>query len=143
MTALELRVDAALKSAVCLKPDYVRYEKGNIVEVFCKVCGLTIRKMIPSDIGQEVTRRGNQTIIRERLVLASLPNYREVLISCDDGSAHVTCVCQDCAPKLNDPAVREECYACDLGQWSKEGVVATSLISRNPEAVESVAEVIQ
>jgi hypothetical protein len=143
MSVLELRIEAALEKPLCVKPDYVRFEHGSITEVFCKVCGVTIRKMIPVDEQPEVQRIGNQTIVRERVALMSLPNYREARILCDDGSAHVTPVCVDCAGKLDQDGIREECYSLDLQQWGREGLVSEKLAIRNPESVDEVAGVIE
>lgn len=143
MGTLELRVDAALEKSIATTPDYVISVRGNISEILCKVCGVTIRKLIPSDEYGEVLRHGSRTIVRERLVLACLPNYREVKLAFNDGSSHVTCVCADCALKLSDPGIREEVYAMDLQQWASEGDVADVLVSRNPTALGEVKATIQ
>lgn len=143
MTILELRVDAAREKPLCTKPEYVRWERGGIAEVFCKVCGVTIRKMMATEQQPEVRRVGNQTIVREQVALSSLANYREARLLCDDGSAHVTPLCVSCVDKLTDEAHREECYALDLKQWSKEGAVSDELATRNPEKLDKVAGVIE
>lgn len=143
MSVIDLRADAARENAVTTSPEYVTFQNGNITSILCKVCGVTIRKLIASEQHEEITRVGNRTVIRERLVLASLPNYREVLLKCDDGSAHVTPVCDSCAPRLNDAGIREECYAADLKMWSREGAVADVLATRNTTEVLETKDVIQ
>lgn len=143
MSTLELRVEAALEKPVSLAEDYVKFDRGNIVEVLCKVCGKTIRKMIPMDDAPEVVRRGSQTIIREKMVLACLPNYREVKVLFADGSSHVTPVCVDDAGKLSDAGIREEVYAIDLKQWAREGEVSDAMATRNPVSITSIGEMIQ
>lgn len=141
MSVLDLRADAARENAVTTTPNYVTFKDGNITEVRCKVCSVPIRKLVASEQNEEVIRVGSRTIIRERVILSSLPNYREVLLKCDDGSAHVTPVCGECAPKLSDAGVREECYSADLKMWSREGEVAETLVTRNPQEIVEIVDV--
>jgi hypothetical protein len=112
-------------------------------EVACKGCGAQIRGLVAAEQAGEITKRGNKTVIRERVVLACLPNYREVLLQASDGSRHVTCMCDQCASKLSDPVLAEAVYCMDLEQWSKEGAVHPSHIDRKMGDVLQIDKVIQ
>lgn len=108
-----------------LKEDYVTTVDGNITEVRCKGCGNVIRKLVVDGSFGAVERVRGQTIVRERLALTCLPNYREALIQLEDGSKHVTCICDACVPRLDDPAQAQAMYQKDLDQFEKEGAVYT------------------
>jgi hypothetical protein len=53
------------------------------------------------------------------LTLACLANYKEVLISFDDGSNHVTCLCSKCAREATIYDL-EGLYASDMDECDKE-----------------------
>lgn len=102
---------------------YVKTEDGVITEIRCKGCGVVIRKLIPSDSHGTVERINGKIVVRERLILACLPNYREVAMEFEDGTKHVTCLCDQCAEKMGDPEVVRKVYHQDLDQFESEGAV--------------------
>jgi hypothetical protein len=71
--------------------------------VYCHNCVAPIRKMVPDDSHREVKRVNGQTVIYERLVMATLPNYVEARVALADGGTHDHCMCRTCAedPNLN------------------------------------------
>jgi len=81
--------------------DHCTYEK-----VCCKLCGCTIRSLVPHE------KTGN-------LILVNCPNYTIVTLEFDDGSAHETPLCKQCALTLTDDD-REQIYAQDLLQMEEE-----------------------
>jgi len=87
--------------------DHCTYEK-----VCCKLCGCTIRSLVPHE------KTGN-------LILVNCPNYTIVTLEFDDGSAHETPLCKQCALTLTDDD-REQIYAQDLLQTGTDpGEVGT------------------
>ena len=81
--------------------DHCTYEK-----VCCKLCGCTIRSLVPHEkTGQ--------------LIMVNCPNYTIVTLEFDDGSAHETPLCKSCAINLTDDQ-REQIYAQDLLQMEEE-----------------------
>lgn len=71
------------------------------------MCSVPIRKMIPSDEHQETQKLNGKLVVFQRLVLACLPNYREVLVSTGGGpgdnyvlNGHVMALCDTCAHGL-------------------------------------------
>ena len=87
--------------------DNLEYRDGTLVGVKCRGCGVPIRKMVPDDSNREIKRVGNQTIVYERMVLACLPNYREVLMTFADGSAHVACMCENCSKTYDNKQMQQ------------------------------------
>jgi hypothetical protein len=90
-----------------MQRDNVTYKHGGIWEVRCRVCGTPIRSMVADDTHRETKKVNGQTVVFERLVLACLPNYREVLMDCGGGpgdnfvaSGHVACLCDQHASEL-------------------------------------------
>ena len=71
--------------------------------IYCHNCVTPIRKMIPDDSHREVRQVNGQTVVYERLVMATLPNYVEARIQFEDGGTHDHCMCRACAedPNLN------------------------------------------
>ena len=124
--------------------DYIVMQYGQIWEVKCKGCGTTIKKMVPHDAFSVSEKVNGRTIVRERLILAPLPSYREVLMEFDDGSKHVTPMCVDCSTKMtNDANMREQAYAADVKQWSSEGLrIRKGDVTRKPIRVKQVAPTI-
>lgn len=76
-----------------MQRDNVTYKNGGIWEIRCRECGTPIRTMIEAD--RPLRKVGGQGV--KFLTLGCLPIYREVLMECDDGSAHVACMCEGCA----------------------------------------------
>ncbi len=94
--------------------DYIRYgHRGNEEKIMCKICGVVIASLIPDDSFKEVQQRGNQTVIRERLVMAQTPQYVALTMEMDDGSAHETPACLNCANTANLDQL-EDAYMADL-----------------------------
>lgn len=96
-----------------MQRDNVTYKHGGIVEVRCRGCEAVIRKLIPDDTHRETKKINGKSVVFERLVLACLPNYREVLMACADGSAHVACMCASCAEGLT-PASAQAHHDLDM-----------------------------
>jgi len=123
---------------------YVSYAAaGAMSEVVCKLCGTPIRALVPAEGEPEVVRYKDRTVVKERVILACLPNYREVELLGSDGSTHTTCVCDTCAPKLADPVVAEATYCMDMEQWSKDGPVHPRYIDRAIAAIGRTDVVVQ
>lgn len=96
-----------MKGSDEMQRDNITYKHGGIWEVRCRGCDTPIRKMIADDAHRETKKINGQNVVFERLVLACLPNYREVLVECGGGpgdnfllSAHVACMCETCATAL-------------------------------------------
>ncbi len=98
-----------------MQRDNVSYKNGGISEIRCRECGTPIRTLIESDsVGK--ARKVNGHIVMERfLVLGCLPNYREVLMACSDGSAHVACMCAECS-KTATLAQMQEHHDLDVAE---------------------------
>jgi len=125
--------------------DYCTFRNRELWEVRCKGCGTIIRKMLPiEELSVKRIVRG-VTLIQERLALACLANYREVLIAFDDGSKHVTPMCVECATtRLQDKDLLEAVYTADLEQWKREGAGVSEVDARRkPNRVAKVAEQIR
>jgi len=102
--------------------DYVTMKNGQIWEIRCKGCGTPIKTMLADDQPSETEKINGRTIVRERLYLAALSNYKEVLITFEDGSKHVTPMCADCAVKMQtDKKLVQSVYEADVKQWKSEG----------------------
>lgn len=113
---------------------YCTFENGMLVELRCRVCATPIAKLIPHD-RPKIVRQGVQTFITERMVFGYLPNYREVLLTMDDGSQHVTNCCADHVDTFRDPVTAAASYAKDLTQWSSEGMwLDDAICARKPLA---------
>jgi hypothetical protein len=119
-----------------MESNYITEKHGQIWEVRCKKCGVPIRGMRPDDTWTEKSRIGSQTIVRERLVLACYANYREVLIEMDDGSRHVTCLCETCANNVTMDELGE-ITAIDDARLNKD-VPANQKKSRSPVAIAKI-----
>ena len=90
------------------------WKNGNLTEVRCRGCGTLIRALVPDDAFREVKVINGQRVVHERLVLACLPQYREVLLECGGGpgdnfvkSGHVACMCAGCAAEATLGALQE------------------------------------
>lgn len=101
---------------------YVVTQGEATTEVRCKGCGVVIRKLIPVESFGAVERINGQVIVRERLLLTCLPNYREVMVEFDDSTKHVTCLCDQCAQKMDDATFAQNIYHQDLDQFEAEGM---------------------
>lgn len=91
-------------------------EHGTVVKTMCKLCGSTLTSMVPSEQHMGIYKRGNQTVIRERLLLARTNNYAEVAFEMNDGGRHVTDVCKRCKPAVltMKPDELENLYMADI-----------------------------
>lgn len=116
------RIQQALANVPALegvKPTYVKYGSMGIEEVSCKLCGNPVRHLAPDDRFHELREIKGKKVVVERLVLVTLPTYREVKITFDDNSHHVTVVCSDCVSKIT-PAILEDIYSLDLAEMLRE-----------------------
>lgn len=123
-----------------MQRDNVTYKHGGIYEVRCRDCGTPIRKMIADDAHREMKVINGERVVFERLVLACLPAYREVLLACDDGSAHVACICAECASALT-PEKAQELHDLDmkdigLGKHEKYGKRTVTRVARVAHLIE-------
>lgn len=99
---------------------YITRSASGIDEVRCKCCGSPIQGLVADDSFAETRKVKGRDVIVERLKLCTLAGYTEVKISFDDGSHHVTSLCEACASKLTmDEA--EWVYCCDLNDWMAAG----------------------
>lgn len=120
---------------------YVRYGTAGIEEIDCKLCGRPIRKLVPHDNFHEQRDINGRQVLVEKLVLATLPLYVEVEINFDDGTRHVTNLCQLCAEHLT----LDECehiYCCDMNEWLLDNSFASDnfwskQVSRHPASFRS------
>jgi len=92
---------------------------GYVDRVLCKLCGGTIKHLIPDELPVEVLRVKDRTMVYHRMILAELPNYVEVKIDFDDGSAHITHICKACFKSLQDDDL-ETLYVGDMQQQMAE-----------------------
>jgi ferredoxin len=92
---------------------------SQIEKVLCKGCGTPIRALMPTDKFSTTERIGDQTIVRERLLLATLSSYVEVEMEMADGSSHITGACATCAATVTDRELKEW-YAADLDMMDNE-----------------------
>lgn len=111
------------------RPKYVTYKNGEINAIYCKSCGTKIRGLVPDEHHESSEVRGNKIVIRERLILACLPNYTEVTLEVRDADGktgkHVTPLCTDCAVLLEtDAELAADVYDCDIDQLAAEAGVA-------------------
>lgn len=103
---------------------YVRYGVAGIEEIRCKICSTTIRKLVPHDQFTEQRTINGKTFTAERLILATLPNYCEVMLTFNDGSKHATNLCHPCAQSLSlDKA--DWVYCCDMNEWLLDSTQAS------------------
>lgn len=126
------RIDRQRQKPGCLRQwNYITEDRSGITEVRCKCCGALIKKLLPDSKGEQIERREDRVVVRERLVLTTLPNYREVEIEFDDGSKHITPCCADCANHLDEELI-EAMYAADLDRWQKEAMDWDHMARRKP-----------
>lgn len=105
------------------RPKYVTFKEGQITAVYCKGCGAKIKGLISAEVPSEVERRGNKVIVRERVLLAELPNYTEIEIETRDENGvlakHRTPICKTCA--LNEsPEFLQAVVEADVDQLVAE-----------------------
>lgn len=98
---------------------YVKYGSAGIEAINCKLCGQPLRELRPDDRFQERRAINGKEVIIERLALATLGPYTEVRIDFDDGSHHVTCLCQECANSLAAEHL-EAVYVMDMDVMQAE-----------------------
>lgn len=98
---------------------YVKYGSAGIEAIHCKLCGQPLRELRPDDRFQERRTINGRDVIVERLALLTLQPYTEVRIDFDDGSHHVTCLCQECANSLTVEHL-EAVYAMDMDVMQAE-----------------------
>jgi len=98
--------------------NYMKYHddfKEVVEHVFCKMCGTPI-KGIKADPKRKYSYDGKDYMIG---LLVDYPEYTEVEIKFEDGSAHTTPLCKTCASRLT--TIDAECvYAADMLEWEKE-----------------------
>ena len=99
---------------------YVHRGTMGIEEVCCKCCGDPVRKLMPDENFTEERIVNGKHILVQRLILGTLSNYSEVRIEFDDGSRHITTVCEHCGPKLTVDDL-EWLYCSDLQEWMVDG----------------------
>lgn len=99
---------------------YVHRGNFGIEEVRCKCCGDPVRKLMPHPDFQEERLINGKRVFAQGLMLATTAAYTEVMMDFDDGSRHVTVMCEECAKRLT----LEECewlYCGDLEEWMVDG----------------------
>lgn len=112
-------VKSQLSAEAKVKADYVKYGTAGIEEINCKLCGQHLRELRPDNRFREKRNINGKDVIVERLVLATTPFYNEVAIFFDDGSRHVTILCNECAAALTmDQA--NAVYVMDMDVLQKE-----------------------
>lgn len=96
-------------------------QKGDWTEwkTYCRVCGETLKEMIPSDEHRVVREIKGKTIVYERLFMAHTNMYQEIEMKMDKGGPHITTVCKTCAPKLTIEQL-EELYTSDLHSFEAD-----------------------
>jgi hypothetical protein len=100
---------------------YIRRKVGTnqIEAVLCKLCRVPIRILQEIPTGESETK-GKMIIRYVRQALITLPNYYELLIEFDDGSAHSTPICRVCVEKPHPPEQLEDMYVADMAQWEED-----------------------
>ena len=113
---LNTRIKNARDRRLLKRFDSVQRRQGAITETRCKLCDAALMTMVPDENFREVQRVNEQTVIRERLILARTNNYTEVVLEMDDGGKHVTDVCKGCKAQLlaMGPDDLEAVYMADI-----------------------------
>lgn len=109
---LAARIAAAMASGRVAKWDHLsRTPSGSVTEVFCKGCGVQIRRL-------ETLRDANRRVYQ---VSIPTPDYAEMVILFDDapGAKHVTHVCRPCAEIDWDAATLDAFFLCDVAAWTQ------------------------
>lgn len=125
-TALQSRIDSVgtVKDLQHIEyrrnPDTGRHD---MVRINCKICGSIIGGPVDSGEHAKTERVGQQTIIYRTQTFSRFALYTEVEIQFDDGSKHVTHLCKQCIPRLNEPGMLERLYVADLAQFVHEDVI--------------------
>lgn len=99
---------------------YVHRGNFGIEEVRCKCCGTPVRRLMPHPDFSEERLINGQRVWVQAMTLGTCPEYTEVMMDFDDGSRHVTVVCQDCSKHLT----LEQCewlYCGDMEEWMVDG----------------------
>ena len=99
------------------RPNFVRYgPKGELEELFCKVCGSAIGGMTEQVKGRRF--ENNQWIEERILRFRRFHNYVEIKMEFQDGSAHVTNGCRNC---LNEKLTFDQMYELHIADMEMEG----------------------
>lgn len=122
-------------------PDYVQFDSfGNIEHIVCKLCGTTIAGMQDMEQGKELDKKTKtwiKTVVRQ---FRRFPNYAEVKIEFEDGSAHVTNLCDRCAQENIEPDILKAIYNADIDMEEKQGNKHTALLrKRVPSRVVTIS----
>lgn len=91
---------------------------GNIDKVLCKGCGAVLQSLVPDERYTYSKIVNGQKVVYKMLVMAQTQQYSEVAIEMEDGSAHITALCQTCA---THPPNLQDLYAADLSRLSEIG----------------------
>lgn len=93
----------------------ITVEDGLITEVACRLCGTVIQAMRPSSLRKR--KSGDVHIHEYMTTLGPTKDYAEARLSMNDGSMHVTPVCQACRTGLTQ-AQAVDLYAADLKNFT-------------------------
>lgn len=111
------RCEARVHACACTP--YVHMDEGMVTQVECRLCGRAVSSLQEVGPGR-TTRLGDGTKqVTRHVALRRLPHRRGIRILFDDGSAHETEVCADCAGKLTHDQL-EAIYCRDLCQFAAD-----------------------
>ena len=115
---------------------YIVRSHGQIVKVLCKLCGCTIRGLVPMGDPVETRKNGNMVIRDNMMMLGIGGNYRQIVLETeltdDKGNVvqrgkHVTCICNSCKKQINSQNIGR-LYAEDLREFKREGMDVSELM---------------
>jgi len=89
-----------------------------IDKILCPKCDAPIKSLVIDDRFTESQNVGEKVVIRERMVMAELPNTQNIRIKMDGGGDHVMTVCKSCSSGLSQNDL-EALYAADLVQFGE------------------------
>ena len=115
---------------------YIVRSHGRIVKVLCKLCGCTIRGLVPAGDPVDIRKNGNMVIRDNMMMLGVGSNYKQVVLETeltdDKGRVvqrgkHVTCVCNSCLSQINRQNIGR-LYNDDLKEFKREGMDVSDLM---------------
>ena len=118
-------MNRAKESGHLLRFDHVEmHQDGGLRSVSCKLCGRIIKGERP--IGDPVTReivhhRNVKTVFQvQQVAVMPMAGYAEFTIEHQDGSKHVTHLCENCGKREFTPEVLEALYMADVATMVEE-----------------------
>lgn len=83
-------------------------------------CGAILSILTEAEEPYKVTKAGDKVVHHRLSVMHCTPEYTTTRLLMDDGSAHETITCKNCANELLMGNGLEQVYCRDLAQWLAE-----------------------